>query len=145
MINKIIYDNILLAIIIRAQYSNDGIEFFTNDNDSQQLGYMARPKGYTIQPHRHNLIKREVHLTQEVLYVKKGKVRVDFFDNQQSYLFSDIISEGDVILLSDGGHGFQMLENTELIEVKQGPYCGEIDKVRFNSIEEQKVNYITYE
>ena len=94
MINKIIYDNILLAIIIRAQYSNDGIEFFTNDNDSQQLGYMARPKGYTIQPHRHNLIKREVHLTQEVLYVKKGKVRVDFFDNQQSYLFSDIISEG---------------------------------------------------
>jgi len=145
MINKIIYDNILLAIIIRAQYSNDGIEFFTNDNDSQQLGYMARPKGYTIQPHRHNLIKREVHLTQEVLYVKKGKVRVDFFDNQQSYLFSDIISEGDVILLSDGGHGFQMLENTELIEVKQGPYCGEIDKVRFNSIEEQKVNYLTYE
>jgi hypothetical protein len=145
MIHKIIYDNILLAIIIRAQYSNDGIEFFTNDNDSQQLGYMARPKGYTIQPHRHNLIKREVHLTQEVLYVKKGKVRVDFFDNQQSYLFSDIISEGDVILLSDGGHGFQMLENTELIEVKQGPYCGEIDKVRFNSIEEQKVNYITYE
>jgi len=145
MINKIINDNILLAIIIRAQYSNDGIEFFTNDNDSQQLGYMARPKGYTIQPHRHNLIKREVHLTQEVLYVKKGKVRVDFFDNQQSYLFSDIISEGDVILLSDGGHGFQMLENTELIEVKQGPYCGEIDKVRFNSIEEQKVNYLTYE
>ena len=145
MINKIIYDNILLAIIIRAQYSNDGIEFFTNDNDSQQLGYMARPKGYTIQPHRHNLIKREVHLTQEVLYVKKGKVRVDFFDNQQSYLFSDILSEGDVILLSDGGHGFQMLENTELIEVKQGPYCGEIDKVRFNSIDEQKVNYLTYE
>jgi hypothetical protein len=132
-------DNNLLAILIRANYRHDGIQFFTSQNDSQQLGYMNRPKGYVIPPHRHNLVQREVHLTQEVLFLKNGKIRVDFFDNKQTYIKSTILKSGDVILLSDGGHGFKMLESSELIEVKQGPYCGEMDKVRFEAIEDNKV------
>lgn len=141
MIQKIIHRDLELAIIIRSNYYKDGIEFFTNDNDSQQLGYMNRPKGYIIAPHRHNLVTREVHLTQEVLFVKNGKVRVDFFDNMQNYIKSTILKTGDVILLSDGGHGFKMLEGTEMIEVKQGPYCGEKDKVRFEPIDEKYLKY----
>jgi hypothetical protein len=136
LFEKIITDNLLLAIIIRSDYKKEGIEFFTNDNDSQQLGYMNRPEGYIIAPHRHNLVSREVHLTQEVLFIKSGKVRVDFYDNQQTYIRSSILEKGDVILLSDGGHGFKMLENSEMIEVKQGPYCGDEDKVRFLPIDE---------
>jgi mannose-6-phosphate isomerase-like protein (cupin superfamily) len=136
LFEKIITDNLLLAIIIRADYKKDGIEFFTNDNDSQQLGYMNRPDGYIIPPHRHNIVPRAVHLTQEVLFIKSGKVRVDFYDNDQNYIQSTVLEKGDVILLSDGGHGFKMLENSEMIEVKQGPYCGERDKVRFLPIDE---------
>jgi hypothetical protein len=139
MIEKISHNSLELAIIIRSQYKKDGIEFFTNDNDSQQLGYMNRPEGYIILPHRHNLVPREVHLTQEVLLIKSGKVRVDFYDNNQEYIQSRILHTGDVILLSDGGHGFKMLEQSEIIEVKQGPYCGEKDKVRFESISEDQV------
>lgn len=141
MIQKIIHRDLELAIIIRSNYYKDGIEFFTNDNDSQQLGYMNRSKGYIIAPHRHNLVTREVHLTQEVLFIKNGKVRVDFFDNMQNYIKSTILKTGDVILLSDGGHGFKMLENSEIIEVKQGPYCGEKDKVRFEPINEKYLKY----
>jgi mannose-6-phosphate isomerase-like protein (cupin superfamily) len=142
MLEKVYKDSLLLAIIIRSEYSNDGINFFTNDNDSQQLGYMNRPEGYEIKPHRHNLIQREVHLTQEVLFIKSGKVRVDFYSNNQEYLESRILNQGDVILLSDGGHGFKMLEPSEIIEVKQGPYCGEQDKVRFEPVEDSiiKIN-----
>jgi mannose-6-phosphate isomerase-like protein (cupin superfamily) len=136
LFEKIITDNLLLAIIIRSDYKKDGIEFFTNDNDSQQLGYMNRPDGYIIPPHRHNIVPRAVHLTQEVLFIKSGKVRVDFYDNDQNYIQSTVLEKGDVILLSDGGHGFKMLENSEMIEVKQGPYCGERDKVRFLPIDE---------
>ncbi len=142
MIEKVIHSNLTLAIIIRSTYSNDGIEFFTGDNDSQQLGYMNRPKGYEILPHRHNIVQREVRLTQEVLYIKSGKVRVDFYDNEQQYLESRVVATGDVVLLADGGHGFFMLEQSEIIEVKQGPYCGERDKVRFNSVTEAQLNIV---
>lgn len=128
-----------LAVLIRANFKKDGIEFFTDDNSSQQLGYMNRPEGYVIAPHRHNLVPREVKLTQEVLYIKSGKVRVDFYDNDQTYLHSTIVTTGDVILLADGGHGFKMLEQSEMIEIKQGPYCGEMDKVRFNPIDDSNI------
>jgi hypothetical protein len=139
MLEKILNKNIVLSIIVANKYKNDGITFFTSDNDSQQLGYMNRPKDYVILPHRHNLVPREVHYTQEVLFIKSGKVRVDFFTNEQEYVTSRILHSGDVILLADGGHGFKMLEPSEIIEVKQGPYCGELDKVRFQPIDESQV------
>jgi hypothetical protein len=136
MIERISHNELLLAIILRVSFVKDGIEFFTSDDSSQQLGYMNRPEGYIIPPHRHNIVRRDVHLTQEVLFIRSGKVRVDFFDNDQNYVESTILHAGDVILLADGGHGFKMLEQSEIIEVKQGPYCGERDKVRFEAIDD---------
>lgn len=140
MVEKVIFNNIEFAIIIRANYNKKGISFFTPSDFSQQLGYMNRPKGYVIDPHVHNLVERKVTLTQEVLYIKTGKVRVDFYDDEQNYLESKIIEKGDVILLAAGGHGFEMLEDAEMIEVKQGPYCGDEDKVRFEHTPEN-INY----
>lgn len=131
MVEEVTFKNLLLAIIIRSNYQKEGISFFTPGDFSQQLGYMNRPKGYVIEPHVHNLIERKVTLTQEVLYIKNGKVRVDFYDDDKNYLESKIVEKGDVILLAAGGHGFEMLEDAEMIEIKQGPYCGDEDKVRF--------------
>ncbi|MEO9033276.1 MAG: hypothetical protein ABI285_08545 [Ginsengibacter sp.] len=131
MVENFIYKGKLLAVIINANFKKDGIEFFTPGDFSQQLGYMNRPKGYVIDPHVHRLVDRTVTLTQEVLFIKSGKVRVDFFDDDKNYLESRILEKGDVILLAAGGHGFEMIEDAEMIEVKQGPYCGDADKVRF--------------
>ena len=139
MLEKITHNDLLLAIIIGHSFKKEGITFFTDDNFSQQLGYMNRPEGYVIPPHRHNLVERTVVLTQEVLYIKTGKVRVDFYDDEQNYLESRILYQGDVILLATGGHGFKMLEPSEMIEIKQGPYCGEQDKVRFEPIWEEQI------
>lgn len=139
MIENITHEQQLLAVIIRAGYKKEGISFFTPENFSQQLGYMNRPKGYVIPPHVHNLVPREVSLTQEVLYIKSGCVRVDFYNDAQEYLHSTVVNTGDVILLAHGGHGFEMLEPSEMIEIKQGPYCGEEDKVRFGHIEPHQV------
>ncbi len=133
-IEQIKYNDELLAIIIGTDFEKKGIEFFTPDNFSQQLGYMNRPKGYIIEPHRHNLVPREVIQTQEVLFVKSGKVRVDFYDDSQNYIESRVLNKGDVILLAAGGHGFEMLEPSEMIEVKQGPYVSDRDKVRFEPV-----------
>jgi hypothetical protein len=141
MLEEILHEGKLLSIIIRNQYRKPGIAFFTPDTFSQQLGYMNRPKGHIIPPHVHNLVPREVTLTQEVLFVKSGKVRVDFYDDGMVYLHSRILFGGDVILLAQGGHGFEMLEESEMIEVKQGPYCGEQDKVRFDPVDGSKIQF----
>ena len=130
----------LLAIILRTSYKKEGIDFFTPPDFSQQLGYMNRPKGYKIQPHIHQKIERKIQLTQEVLFIKKGLVRVDFYKNDKSYLISKLLNQGDVILLSSGGHGFEMLEDSEIIEVKQGPFAGNIDKKRFECVSENELD-----
>jgi mannose-6-phosphate isomerase-like protein (cupin superfamily) len=136
MIEYIKYKDELLSVIIRTRFEKDGIEFFTPGDFSQQLAYMKRPKDYVIPPHVHNPLTREVEFTQEVLFIKSGKVRVDFYDDDKNYLESRILDQGDVILLAHGGHGFEMLEESEIIEVKQGPYAGDGDKTRFEPVDE---------
>jgi len=131
MIDRIYHGRELLAVVVRANYHKEGIEFFTPNDFSQQLAYMNRPAGYTIAPHIHNKVPREVHYTQEVLFIKKGKVKIEFYDNDRNHVNTSVLVTGDVILLAAGGHGFVMLEPTEMIEVKQGPYAGEHDKTRF--------------
>ncbi|WP_426993724.1 cupin domain-containing protein [Methylomonas sp. CM2] len=139
MIDRIFSDNKELAIIIRHSFKKEGIEFFTPGTYSQQIGYMNRPSGYVIPPHVHNPVTREVHYTNEVLFIKSGKLRVDFYSEQQVYIESTVLEAGDVILLSIGGHGFEMLEPTEIIEVKQGPYAGDQDKTRFDAIAQNQI------
>jgi hypothetical protein len=133
-VESIIDSGRLLAIIVRTSFRSDGIDFFTPNDFSQQLGYMNRPKGYVITPHVHNPVPREVSYTKEVLFIRSGLVRADFYDDTQGYLKSTILYPGDVILLAFGGHGFEMLEASEIIEVKQGPYAGDGDKTRFEPI-----------
>lgn len=135
MVREIKFNGLTFAIIIPREYKKDGIEFFTPDEFSQQLAYMKRPKDYVIAPHVHIPVKREVLFTKEVLIIKSGKVRVDFYDDHKNYLESTIVEAGDVILLAFGGHGFEMLEESEIMEVKQGPYAGELDKVRFEPVQ----------
>ncbi len=121
----------LLAIIIPSEFRKPGIEFFTPNDFSQQLAYMNRPAGYTISPHVHNKVTRNVHYTLETLFVRRGRLKVDFYSDERDFVGSRILKAGDIILLAGGGHGFTMLEETEIIEVKQGPYSGDADKVRF--------------
>jgi hypothetical protein len=139
MIHEIKHEERTLAVVLTADHHSQGIEFFTPDDFSQQLGYMNRPKGYVIPPHVHNPVPRGVQFTKEVLFIKSGKVRVDFYDDNQNYLVSRVLYQGDVILLAFGGHGFEMLAPTEMIEVKQGPYAGEVDKTRFEPIAADQV------
>ena len=139
---KIKCENNLLAIIIPDNYSADGINFFTPNSYSQQLAYMHHKSGHKIDAHRHNQVKREVNYTQEVLFIKKGKLRVDFYNDDNKYIQSSILNKGDIILLITGGHGFEVLEEVEMIEVKQGPFIGEQDKTRFPSIPENKIKLI---
>ena len=134
MIDRILHNNLELALIVRRSFRSEGISFLTPSAYSQQLGYMNRPAGHVIPPHVHNPVAREVHFTKEVLFIRSGRLRVDFYSDNQEYLESTVLEAGDVILLAFGGHGFEMLEPTEIIEVKQGPYAGDQDKTRFQAI-----------
>ena len=143
MIEHLCHGELPLAVILRASYRSDGIEFFTPGDFSQQLGYMNRPKGYVIPPHVHNPVTREVQYTKEVLFIRSGRVRIDFYSEVREYLQSTILETGDVVLLAYGGHGFEMLEPTEMIEVKQGPYAGDQDKTRFDPIAPEAIRLVT--
>lgn len=134
MIKKIKYKSKLIALMIPFSFKKKGIHFFTPDDFSQQLAYMNRPKDYKIPAHIHKKRERKVFYTRETLFIKSGKVKIDFYTDEKEYLKSVVVKSGDVVLIASGGHGFTMLENSEIIEVKQGPYQGKKDKERFDGI-----------
>lgn len=131
-------DNII-AIIIYNDYRNDsereGTEYVTPNHFSQQLASTYHKAGKTVEAHVHNPVKREINFTQETLFIKSGKLKINFYDDDKNYFDARILEKGDAILLCSGGHGFEFLEDVKIIEVKQGPYLQDSDKVRFKGIE----------
>ena len=142
MLEKIYNNKKLYALIVRSKYKKKkGISFFTDKNSTQQFGYMNHKRGHVILPHRHNKRYSKIEITTEVIIMLEGILRVDFYDNKEKYLFSKKIYTNDIIMLSNGGHGFKVLKDVKMIEVKQGPYSPVKDKVKFLNVDEKKINY----
>jgi hypothetical protein len=139
MIENISYDKGIVAIIIYNDYDNDGIKFLSPTDFPLQLGYMHRPNGYKVMPHIHNSVHRECIGTQEVLFIKKGVIQIDFYSFDQDYLESRVLKDGDIILLAGAGHGIVVIEEAVIVEVKNGPYIEEADKGRFEGNKEEKI------
>lgn len=141
-IETVTVNQIIMAIIISSDHNEVGLNFVTPPDFSQQLAYMHHPAGKIIKPHIHLISHRDVEYTQEVLLIKRGKLRVDFYDQSQVYVKSRILAAGDIILLAFAGHGFEVLEEVEMIEIKQGTYSGdEKDKVRFDPAPPDRIIY----
>lgn len=141
MIEEIELDGQLCAIILPVAHDEQGIQFFTPNALSQQLASMSYAASKVIPSHVHNPVLREVTYTQEALFIRKGKIRVDFYTERQEYRKSRILGAGDVVLLIAGGHGFEVLEELNMVEVKQGPYAGDLDKTRFVPVLPAELNF----
>ena len=144
MIEKIKYKKKLFALIVRNKYrKKNGINFFTDKKASQQVGFMKHKQNHIILPHKHNKRKKssvaKIDTTTEVLIILKGILRVDFYSYNEKYLFSKKLYANDLIMLSSGGHGFKILKDVEMIEVKQGPYFISKDKVKFDKTDESQI------
>mgnify|MGYP001245415687 FL=1 len=144
MIEKIKYKKKLFALIVRNKYrKKNGINFFTDKKASQQVGFMKHKQNHFILPHKHNKRKKtaiaKIDTTTEVLVILKGILRVDFYNFKEKYLFSKKLYANDLIMLSNGGHGFKVLKNVEMIEIKQGPYFVSKDKVKFDKTDESQI------
>ncbi len=142
MIERVLLEGQTYAIIIRKDFHESGIHFMTENNYSQQMAYMHHTKGKIIEAHVHNHEMRNVIEMQEVLVIRKGRLRVDFYRVEREYFGSKVLEEGDIILLASGGHGFEVLEELEMVEIKQGPYLGARDKVRFAGISADQIKWI---
>lgn len=116
----------VIAIIIRNASVIEGIKFFSPPEFSQQLALISRKKDYTIKRHAHKLVARQVLVTQEVLHILSGRIEVTLYDKQKKLIDTVELKQGDTILLVTGGHGIKFLEDSRLLEVKQGPYS-EVD------------------
>ena len=140
MIEKIRHKNKLFALIVRGKYrQKKGISFFTENKDIQQFGYMNHKKNHIIKPHLHKNQTRKLIYTSEVILLLKGILRVDFYNKSKKYLFSKILKEKDIIMLVHGAHGFKVIKNVQMIEIKQGPFLSKLDKIKFNEISESKI------
>ena len=137
---KFIHENILFAIIVRNDFHRDGVNFLTDGKQSLEMAYMSHPAGHSIKPHTHVRFKRETHNTQEILFLKSGKLRIDIYSDENICVGSRELIAGDWVILLAGGHGFEILEPSILFEVKQGPYAGDKDKVRFEPIKSGDIN-----
>jgi hypothetical protein len=131
MIEKIQHNGVLIALIIGKEYRKEGIEFLTPNDFSLQLGHMTRPVGYRVIPHVHNPVERRTIGTQEVLFIKSGKVRIDFYSFDQKYIDSRELAAGDIILLAGSGHSLEVLEEATIVEIKNGPFIKGFDKDHF--------------
>jgi hypothetical protein len=122
---------ILYALIIKKKrrFIKNGVDFLTKDKDLLQLGFINHKKNHLIKSHIHLKKPRIINYCTEVLLIEKGKVKIKFFDNNSSDIKKDkILNKGDIIILFQGGHGFKILEKTQIIEIKQGPYVEGKDK-----------------
>ncbi len=138
-LERIEHDGQLLALILRRHFRAEGTHFVTPDDFTQQLGYMRHPTGHTIAPHLHAVAARSVVDAQEVLVILRGRLRVDFYSAAREYCESRELFPFDVVLLVAGGHGFEVLEAIEMLEIRQGPYLGGADTTRFEPIDPARI------
>lgn len=118
------------ALILRRELNVEGVNFFTTPDNPLQLGILQHGKGTEIKPHVHRNTLRTIENVQEVLYIEYGKVETSFYNKNGEKVGSSVLNTGDTILLLNGGHGFRILKDARILEVKQGPYRGvENDKV----------------
>lgn len=97
MIKRFFYNNELIAFVIKRDYTKEGITFFTDDEFPEQIAYMSHKKDTVVMAHVHNKIERKILVTQEVLILKKGKIRLDLYNENKEYIESYIAEAGDII------------------------------------------------
>lgn len=129
---EIVKDKIVLARYIPADSWKEGLSFFSKDNEFIQVGSWKYGKGKELLAHIHNKVQRKISRTQEVIYVVKGKVEASIYTLDKIFVQKLIINRGDFLILLNCGHGYKILEdNTQVLEVKNGPYLGpNIDRKR---------------
>jgi quercetin dioxygenase-like cupin family protein len=122
---KIQQDGTTIAIILRGADWESGLHFASSDGDYLQVGVWGYEKGRKLPAHRHLLVPRQIDRTQELLFVREGRVKADIYGEKDEYLESVELVAGDAIILLGGGHGYETLaDNTRVLEVKSGPYVG---------------------
>src|SRR5213080_5226101 len=131
LLENITWQGVPLAYIIRGKLNNTQTNFLTPPKFKQQVGFIDYPAGGEIQRHMHRPLERHLVGTSEVLIVRLGRCEIDIYNDERELVATRELGRGDIMLMVGGGHGFRMLEDTVLLEVKQGPYTGIDEKEHF--------------
>lgn len=135
MSRTIEHDGVRLATLITTADRAAGLSFFSEDTDFIQVGMWRYDSGKHLQAHIHNVVPRTIDRTQEVICVLQGRVKSVVYTEQEQPCEEVVLETGDVLILLAGGHSYEILEDdTQVLEVKNGPYPGaEADRRRFDS------------
>ena len=118
-----------LAVYIPSSWEK-GLHFFSEEKDFLQVGTWRYEEGVKLQSHIHREVKREITKTQEIVFIRSGKMAATIFDEEGRFVERIELKSGDALILLSGGHGYEILEDdTRILEVKTGPFLGvEVDK-----------------
>jgi hypothetical protein len=130
-VEEIVSGGRTLAYLVRGSAAPAATTFVTPPELAQQVGFVVYPRGGAVSRHRHVPIERHITGTPEVILVRSGRCELDIFDDDRAHVATHTLSAGDLMIMTGGGHGFRMLEDTVLLEVKQGPYTGLAEKELF--------------
>lgn len=130
-LEAIAVDGVVLAYLARNQPPPERTRYLTPDECNLQVGHIVYSGGTQIPRHMHMPVERHLNSTTEVLLVQQGTCEVEIFDEERRLVATRELHVGDLLIAVAGGHGFRVLEDTVLLEVKQGPYPGEVEKERF--------------
>jgi hypothetical protein len=131
MFERIPAEGPLLALLLCGRDDPAETTFPTPPELDLQVGFVVYPAGGEIDRHDHRPLERHLTGTSEVIIVRTGRCEIDLYDHDRRHVATRELRGGDLILIAGGGHGFRMLEDTVLLEVKQGPYTGLDEKERF--------------
>jgi len=130
-VETIAAEGVVLCHIVRSDQIPEVTTFSTPPEAVLQVGHIVYPRGHEIPRHEHRPVERQITGTGEVLLVRSGRCELDVYDGQRRLVTTRELLVGDIVIMAGGGHGLRMVEDTVLLEVKQGPYAGADEKVRF--------------
>jgi len=135
VLEKIFSSNHRFAIILRDGHEPEGTMFYTEKDDSFQLGTIKHESGYIEPPHIHKKREKIILDVVESLHIVYGQVAVDFFEDEKKFS-SAILNPGDTILLIEGIHRIRVLKSFKGVKVKQGPYVSIEDDKEYIEVTE---------
>lgn len=124
-------NNKLLAMIFSPNDYKDEKHFLTKDSNEFQIAQFNLDEATEIKRHIHKDQERKINKTSEVIIVNEGSLELEIYDEELKLVTKEIVNQGQVIALFNGGHGFKTLSKSKFLEVKQGPYVEDQDKEKF--------------
>ncbi len=121
---EIFHESVHVATIVKPLDASDGLSFVTDDEKFLQLGIWNYKKNTQLDNHFHNEFERKSYKTNEFVFVLKGEIECNLYTEEGEFIERVLIKESEGIIQHNYAHEYKMLEDSIILESKNGPFMG---------------------